>query len=84
MERSGRSAEGAMMANLDDLCKSITEISFDEALGLIRGIRLSRRTPKKAIKSKTKKPSTTKKSSETLFAMLTPEQKEKLLKELTS
>ena len=46
------------MANLDDLGKeSITEMSTDDAIELLRQTRLSRRTPVKSTKkSATKKP----------------------------
>jgi len=43
------------MANLDDLgFKSVTEMSNDEALELLRQIRLSRRTPVKRTKVTTR------------------------------
>ena len=45
------------MANLDDLGReSITEVSQDEGIELLRQIRLSRRTPTKKVS--TRKPST--------------------------
>ena len=44
------------MTTIDDLgYKSITEMSTDESLELIRQIRLSRLTPKKPTKKATKK-----------------------------
>jgi hypothetical protein len=43
------------MANLDDLdFKSISEMGTDEAIDLLRQIRLSRRTPTKSKVSKTR------------------------------
>jgi hypothetical protein len=43
------------MADLDDLgYTSITDMSEEEAIDLLRQIRLNRRTPKKEIKSKKK------------------------------
>lgn len=48
------------MANLDDLeHKSITEMSNDEALELLRQVRLSRRVPNKQSRSKPKRSKTT-------------------------
>lgn len=48
------------MANLDDLeYKSITDMSNDEAIELLRTIRLSRRIPNKPVKNKTKRSKTT-------------------------
>ena len=47
------------MATIDDLRKSITEMSDDELFKLHRDIRQSRRTPKKTTKGPTRKPKKT-------------------------
>jgi hypothetical protein len=72
------------MANLDDLIVSITERSFEEALSIIKAIRLSRRTPKKVTKTRSTTPKTskTKKSAEELVLNLTSEQRAKMLEDL--
>ena len=66
------------MANIEDLRKSIEEMSDSELMDEIRNIRLSRRTPK--IKASTKK-----KSSKKLVIdinNMTPQQAQDFLKEL--
>lgn len=65
-----------LMANLDDLgVKSITDMTTDEALELIRQARLRRRTPIKTVKTTTKKPPKTFDTSQ-----LSEEDKAELLK----
>lgn len=65
------------MANLDDLNHlSITSMSQDERLELLRQIRLSRRTPTKSAKTKTvRKPTPAAKA----IATIDPEMAKKLL-----
>jgi len=68
------------MADLDDLDgESITEVSQDEGVEMLRQIRLSRRTP---AKKATKKPSTTKQRHKKP-PDLTADQAAALLKTLT-
>ena len=68
------------MANLDDLDReSITEVSQDEGIELLRQIRLSRRTPTKKVS--TRKPSTKQRHKKP--PDVSAEQAEALLKILT-
>ena len=65
------------MSTIDDLdYKSISEISRDEAIELLRQIRLSRRTPAKTAKKK----STPKQKKASSPENLSPEQAAELLK----
>ena len=55
------------MANLDSLgYNSISDMSTDEAIELLRQIRLSRRTPKKKFKQKTTSKTVAKKAAKHL------------------
>lgn len=66
------------MATIDDLdVKAIDELSRDEALELLRQLRLSRRTPKTSAK---KKASTAVKNKQKAMPALSPEQAAELLK----
>ena len=66
------------MANIEDLRKSISEMSDSELMDEIRNIRLSRRTPK--TKTGTKKTSTKKVVID--INSMTPQQAQDFLKEL--
>lgn len=71
------------MASLSDLRTSITQMSYDEALLVIRKCRDSRRIPKKSFKSKSK--STKAKrvlNISDIVKVLTPEQKAQMRREL--
>lgn len=85
------------MATIDDLCISITEMPFDDAMKRIMICRQARRaalteafekrkeaSEKKQAKTKTKSKKPAKQlSMDDLFNVLNPEQKAALLKELT-
>lgn len=72
--------------NLDDLKKSVSDLSDDELQNLIRDIRVTRRTPvskpKAASTIKSAKPVSQDLSLATLMAGMTKEQAEVLLKQL--
>lgn len=72
--------------NLDDLKKSVSDLSDDELQNLIREIRVTRRTPvsksKAASTIKSAKPVSQDLSLATLMAGMTKEQAEVLLKQL--
>lgn len=73
------------MAKIDSLNESISSMEFQEAFNLVKVLRESRRTKKTTRVSvrRSSSKTTTPKKPKDLVSLLTPEQKELLIKELT-